>query len=128
MVRSRSGTISGYCATCHSQFHSLQSDGIGDTIDSPFIRHPTDVSLPATGEYADYTEYNLNAPVGRLTVPAVSSSVVTPGSDAVTCLSCHVAHASNYPDMLRWDYTTMITGDAGTAAGTGCFVCHTSKD
>jgi predicted CXXCH cytochrome family protein len=86
------------------------------------------VSLPATGEYAAYTEYDLDAPVGRLTVPATSSSVVTPGSDAVMCLSCHVAHASNYPDMLRWDYDAMIAGNAGAAAGTGCFSCHTTKD
>ncbi|MCK5194070.1 MAG: hypothetical protein KAQ71_09690, partial [Desulfobulbaceae bacterium] len=131
MVISRSGTISGYCATCHSQFHTLSYDGfegIGSTINSPFLRHPTDVSLPATGEYAAYTEYDLDAPVGRLTVPATSSSVVTPGSDAVMCLSCHVAHASNYPDMLRWDYDAMIAGNAGAAAGTGCFSCHTTKD
>lgn len=131
MVISRSGTISGYCATCHSRFHTLSYDdfeGIGDSIISPFLRHPTDVSLPATGEYASYTQYNLGAPVGRLIVPEASSSVVTPGDDAVMCLSCHVAHASNYPDMLRWDYSTMIAGDAGSAADTGCFVCHSTKD
>lgn len=131
MVISRSGTISGYCATCHSLFHTLSYsgfDGIGDSIISPFIRHPTDVSLPSTGEYAAYTQYNLSAPVGRLSVPAVSSSLVTPGSDAVTCLSCHVAHASDYPDMLRWDYSTMVAGDGGAVADTGCFVCHSTKD
>ena len=129
MVISRSGTISGFCATCHSQFHTLTNtegfEGIGDSITSPFLRHPTDVSLPATGEYAAYTEYNLDAPVGRLTVPAASSSVVTPGSDAVTCLSCHVAHASDYPDMLRWDYTTMIADGGGSG---GCFICHSTKN
>ena len=131
MVISRSGTISGFCATCHSEFHTLSYDGvdgIGSTISSPFLRHPTDISLPATGEYADYTQYNLDAPVGRLIVPAASSSTVTPGSDAVTCLSCHMAHASDYPDMLRWDYTTTIAGEAGDAADTGCFVCHSTKE
>ncbi len=125
------GTMSQFCATCHGNFHTLtttESDGVGGVAASPFIRHPTDLSLPATGEYAAYTVYNVNAPVARLSVPAVSSSVVTPGSDAVMCLSCHVAHASDYPDMLRWDYSKMIAGDGGAASNTGCFTCHTTKD
>ena len=123
--------MSQYCATCHGNFHTLEtvtSDGVGDSTASPFIRHPTDLSLPATGEYAAYTTYNLGSPVGRLSVPATSNSGVTPGSDAVMCLSCHVAHASNYPSMLRWDYTDMIAGNAGAAAGSGCFVCHSTKE
>jgi predicted CXXCH cytochrome family protein len=95
---------------------------------SPFIRHPTVVSLPATGEYTAYAGDKLSALVARLKVPDGASSSVAPGSDAVMCLSCHVAHVSNYPDMLRWDYSTMIAGNAGTASGTGCFACHTNKD
>jgi doubled CXXCH motif protein len=125
------GTMSQYCATCHGNFHTLtagDSDGVGSTATSPFIRHPTDLSIPSTGEYAAYTAYNLDAPVARLTVPAAASSSVTPGSDAVMCLSCHVSHASDYPDMLRWDYTTMIAGNGGAASDTGCFVCHSTKD
>jgi len=66
---------------------------------SPFIKHPKDVSLPATGEYTACTGYKLSAPVSRLTVPDGVSSCVAPGSDAVMFLSCHVAHASNYPEM-----------------------------
>ena len=130
-VQPPDGTMSQFCATCHGNFHTLAtatSEGVGSTATSPFIRHPTDLALPATGEYAGYTVYNLQAPVARTTVPAASGSSVTPGSDAVMCLSCHVAHASDYPSMLRWDYTRMIAGNAGAAAGTGCFVCHTTKD
>ncbi len=125
------GSMSQYCATCHGNFHTLAtnaSDGVGDVATSPFIRHPTDLSLPSTGEYAAYTVYNLTAPVARLTVPSDSNSAVSPGSDAVMCLSCHVSHASDFPDMLRWDYTTMVANNAGAAAGTGCFVCHSTKD
>jgi predicted CxxxxCH...CXXCH cytochrome family protein len=130
-VQPPDGTMSQFCATCHGNFHTVattSSDGIGTVAASPFIRHPTDLSLPATGEYAAYTVYNVNAPVARLSVPAVSSSVVTPGSDTVMCLSCHVAHASDYPDMLRWDYSTMVAGNGGAASDTGCFTCHTTKD
>ena len=130
-VQPPDGTMSQFCATCHGNFHTLDSTvstGRNSTMSSPFIRHPTDLALPSKGEYAAYTTYNLQAPVARVTVPTAASSTVTPGSDAVMCLSCHVAHASNYASMLRWDYTTMVAGNAGSAVGTGCFICHTTKD
>jgi len=119
-------TISGFCATCHSNFHKLS--GIGGSTTGPFTRHPTDVVLPddVSKEYKDYTSYSVEAPVGRTTVPDSPSGTVTPGTDVVTCLSCHAAHATNYPDMLRWDYTTMIA--SGGSNTTGCFTCHTQKD
>ncbi|TSA13704.1 MAG: hypothetical protein D4R73_00455 [Deltaproteobacteria bacterium] len=54
------------------------------------------------------------------------AGTVAAGIDIVTCLSCHRAHASAYPDILRWDYSTMIAN--GGSLSTGCFVCHTTKD
>ena len=123
--------MSGFCATCHGNFHTLSGpggDGIGDDIISPFIRHPTDIVIKNEGEYQFYTTYDVTAPVGRTTVPDTSSSAVVPGTDVVMCLSCHTAHASDYPDMLRWDYSQMITATTGPGAGKGCFVCHTQKD
>ena len=116
-------TISNFCGTCHGYFHLLE--GIGDDTTSPFTRHPTDVILPNTGEYSAYTTYSVEAPVARTYVPGSISSSVTPGSDVVMCLSCHVAHASDYPDMLRWDYTQMLVGSGNTG---GCFTCHTTKN
>ena len=129
------GTMSQFCATCHGNFHTLDNgtsgeEGIGSDAVSPFLRHPTDLSLPGDGEYQFYTTYNNQAPVARtdasIGVPSGPDGTVYPGSDAVMCLSCHRAHASNYPDMLRWDYTTIIAG-SGDDTG-GCFVCHTTKD
>ncbi|RLB81298.1 MAG: hypothetical protein DRH17_09580 [Deltaproteobacteria bacterium] len=119
-----SNTISGFCGTCHDDFHFVY--GIGGDTSSPFTRHPSDIVLPSSGEYAAYTTYSVEAPVGRTTVPDSIGNTVYPGSDVVTCLSCHVAHASDYPDMLRWDYTTMIAGSGENTSG--CFVCHTTKD
>ena len=129
-------TMSGFCSTCHWNFHSLE--GIGGDTSSPFQRHPNDVILPSTGEYASYNPNNLNqysveAPVARGIVPDNISATVTPGDSGtqgaiVMCLSCHKAHATDYPDMLRWDYSSMDTGTIGAAAGTGCFTCHTGKD
>lgn len=115
-------TMTGFCVTCHGAFHS-SGDGT-----SPFLRHPADYVIKNEGEYAAYTVYDVMAPAGRQVLPDAISNEVTPGSDVVMCLSCHMAHASPYPSMLRWDYTAMIAHDAGDAAGTGCFVCHSTKD
>lgn len=114
-------TISGFCGTCHSDFHML--DEIGGSASGPFIRHPSDIVLPGTGEFAGYTTYDVTAPVGRTTVPSAMSSTVVPGTDVVTCLSCHKAHASEYDDILRWNYQSTTYA----AANEGCVVCHTQK-
>ncbi len=123
-------TISEFCAECHGDFHS--SGGIGVT--SPWIRHPTDVILPASGEYSSYTIYSLDAteqdiiaPIARQSIAdgtASASSTVTPGNDIVMCLSCHRAHASPYYKIMRWDYKNANL----VRALSGCNVCHTNKD
>jgi predicted CXXCH cytochrome family protein len=122
-LRPLNNTISGFCGTCHKDFHFLE--GIGGNTSSPFKRHPTDVVLKGSGEYASYTSYSLEAPVARPTVYDTPSSTVNPGTDVVMCLSCHSPHATPYADILRWDYTTMIAGGSGTG---GCFTCHTKKN
>ena len=87
-IISDSQTISGFCATCHGNFHSLGitflgDPGIGGNTSSPFVRHPTDVVLPDSGEYANYTAYSLEAPIARTTVPDTPSTTVTPGATDV---------------------------------------------
>ena len=114
-------TISDLCTTCHVAMHTIDDGG-----DGVWIRHPFDTVIPNTDEYAAYTSYNIDAPVGRVIVPDTPSDVVTPGTDVVTCLSCHFAHGSNYPDLLRWDYSQI--GAGGGSSGEGCLICHSSKD
>jgi|WetSurSiteA1Bulk_404760.scaffolds.fasta_scaffold04788_2 predicted CXXCH cytochrome family protein len=123
--------ISSFCAGCHLDYHSWDryNGGAGrNRTDEGWLRHPAgDTELPAYGEYAAYTVYNPQAPVSRsVLISGTVSSVVTPGTDRVMCLSCHRAHGSPYPDMLRWDYNTMIAADS-TKSG-GCFICHTNKN
>jgi predicted CXXCH cytochrome family protein len=113
-------TISYSCAQCHGVFHSDIATAGG------WIRHPTDRVLPITGEYSHYTQYSVEAPVARDSVYDAPNSVVRPGFDIVMCLSCHRAHGSPEPDILRWDYQTMQAGGGG--ADTGCFTCHTEKN
>jgi predicted CXXCH cytochrome family protein len=123
-------TISFLCAECHGVFHGT-IDG-DSTSGSPWVRHPTDIMLPNSGEYADYNPdnanvYSVEAPVARPTVPASSSDSVTPGTDAIVmCLSCHRAHGSPQNDLLRWDYSSIQAGTGTT--DNGCFVCHTTKN
>jgi len=120
------GNISAFCAGCHWKFHTLDTDpnnGIG--IGSPWFRHPTDVVMPASGEYSVYTIYSLIAPVGRPegNFPA-DPSQVRPGTDMATCISCHRVHGSPYFKMMRWDYKSSTL----STALSGCNECHTSKN
>jgi len=99
------GTMSGFCAECHGYYHGSGTDETGGSA-SPWIRHPTDFSLPNSGEYTSYTTYSVVAPVARVTISSTPSSTVDPtgtDDDILMCLSCHGAHATNYYKLMRWD-------------------------
>lgn len=147
-------TISYLCAECHGLFHSndgsTTGSGIihnGPTIDNanPWLRHPTDFALSSTdagSEYLDYADadgslaaesgvtaaYNFIAPLASATSSVESNPFNDTDNDIVTCLSCHRAHGSSYPDALRWDYTAMVAGTSSGFDNKGCFACHTTKD
>lgn len=112
-------SISAFCSGCHYQFHDEMGFG-------PWLRHPTDIALPTTGEYGGYdptANYSPQAPVAW-----TNPSSPTRATAVVMCLSCHRAHGSPEPDLLRWTYSGMVANTTGTTAGTGCFTCHTTKD
>ena len=120
-----SNTISGLCAECHGNYHGPGAGDIGTA--SPWLRHPTDISLPSSGEYTAYTAYSTIVPVARTTIPSSPGATVTPSGttdDIIMCLSCHRAHASPDFKMLRWDYK----GWPASGGTNGCNVCHTSKN
>jgi hypothetical protein len=128
-LSSLGNTMTGYCCGCHSNFHTEENAG-GD-----WIRHPSDAVIPNSGEYASAYgavggtgAYDALVPVARpsLTDWTQASSDVRIGTDLVMCLSCHKAHGSPYPDMLRWDYDQMIAGNPAKTGG--CFTCHTGKN
>lgn len=112
-------SMSSFCGGCHGKFHRGYYTGSS----TPWLRHPTDIRLPDSGEYAGYdpvSNYSAEAPVAW-TDPANP----TRATAVVMCLSCHRPHGSNQPDLLRWKYDDIIAGGGGSG---GCFICHTSKD
>lgn len=121
-----SGSISQKCAGCHGVFHA-------DTAaDSAWIRHPVDHTIPATGEFAEFTLYNPMVPVARPGVEGndANFSAIAHNSDLISCVSCHRPHGSPYPAMMRWGYRDWpgIDSHTGETAFNGCAVCHTAKD
>ncbi len=126
-------TISYLCSKCHGAFHAKAANDSSYAAGSdPWRRHPTDIELPATGEYSAYNpdnggNYSIETPVGRTTLEAAADTV-TPGTDnaIVICMSCHRAHGSDQPDLLRFDYSSIQAG-TGTV-DSGCFNCHTTKN
>ena len=120
------GAISQKCVGCHGQFHN-------ETVaDSTWIRHPVEVAIPDSGEFVDFTTYDPMVPVARQNVTADDAGFtdIIRGSDVVSCISCHRAHGSPYPAMLRWGYRDWPGTDSHTAqpALNGCAVCHTTKN
>jgi predicted CXXCH cytochrome family protein len=148
-------SIGTFCAGCHGAFHAPGADasafvgggtdnGGDDNTDNkivansavinPWLRHPTNVNIPLglgaslSGEYDALLNaaYNPVIPVAQDDAVWANKDTIQQG-DQVMCLSCHRAHASQYPDALRFDYSLM-NAHANTGAGTGCFYCHTTKD
>jgi len=126
--------LSQFCTGCHQNFHApgfptgltvVDNGGGGN----PWLRHPTNYAIPNKGEFAPLfsTPYNPLVPVAKPVLTVYQAAKIETG-DQVTCISCHRAHGSPYPDMLRWDYSGMIAHAGGDATGTGCFFCHTAKD
>ncbi len=110
-------SIDVLCENCHGDFHGKDNKDTGH-----WFKHPTGVPIPSKGDYLRYGTYDTDAPVGRIKVPASPGEEVRPGEDIVICLSCHVAHASPYESMLRWDYDRLMTEGKG-----GCQICHSGK-
>jgi predicted CXXCH cytochrome family protein len=138
-------SIGRWCAGCHADFHAYGLieelsglSGGGDRTDdnpgvNPWLRHPTNVDLPSSAilgvddyDWNDGSEpYNWNIPLAR--TGAMNRAPIK-SSDQVMCLSCHRAHASEWPDALRWDPTTMDAHTGGPNRVDGCFFCHRTKD
>jgi len=117
-------SISELCAKCHGDFHneSGSTDDCGAA--SPWIRHPTDVSIPATWAIGDETTYTLDADDYKNNPVGYDNANEATGDRNATCLSCHRAHGTANNDLLRWDYSTQIAGGGNDV---GCLGCHDAQ-
>jgi len=128
------GSIGQVCVGCHGQFHhAYTGDANADSgmmdASGAWIRHPADVLIPDIGEYSTFTSYDPLPPVGVVNVTAGDANFqnINKSRNVVNCISCHRAHGSPYPDMLRWDYANGCNTSVENS-DCGCFTCHTSKD
>ncbi|MFH0811050.1 MAG: cytochrome c3 family protein [Pseudomonadota bacterium] len=126
-------TTTAFCLGCH-----IVAGQTGE--DSSWHRHPTDVKLSKVGYWSQTTKalYDPLVPVGRTDLEKFATSyagtdkpaksAVRPDTDVVICLSCHRAHGSPNPFMLRWPYTLLNKQNKDTIKlGTACRVCHRDK-
>jgi len=114
-------TISFFCASCHGNFHGSNVDN-GDN-SSPWLRHPTEIDLPTSGEHGAYTSYEPAVPVASTVITNPLSDVSVSENRIIACVSCHRAHGSPWDSILRWDYKSWPNGGYN-----GCAVCHSYKD
>ncbi|MCK9296538.1 MAG: hypothetical protein M0P70_15815 [Desulfobulbaceae bacterium] len=120
-------TIGQFCSGCHGNFHHEMNDGQPVDYNGAWLRHPSDVVIPNSGEFTAMNGYNPRVPVAKTNLVGMkNSATVELGQDVVTCISCHRPHGSPYPDMLRWDYDACVADTENDECG--CFVCHTAKD
>ncbi len=148
--------MSDWCSTCHPDMHT----GNGNT--GGIIRHPTDRKLTGltVRNYNNYTKSGVmtgNAATSYLSLVPFEEGLTystanintlkshaktddsylngpdqTNGSTTVFCLSCHRAHASGWPKMLKWnpEVTTITLAGAyptGNDAGWGRTLTEVSK-
>ena len=121
-------SISALCSMCHGEFH-----GQDDTTDggaTPWKRHPTEILVPAgwdPGVTVDYDTTPFAFTGADYTGVAIDAAYSMSDSPRVACISCHVAHGSDYNDLLRFDYTTDANAGVGLGGTTGCLACHTEQ-
>ncbi len=141
-------SIGRWCAGCHADFHAYgaveELTGLSNGGDrvinnpgiNPWLRHPTNVPLnsaamPGVDDW-DWVDgltvsYDPNYPVARVNMGRPMPPY--DASDQVMCLTCHKAHASEFPNSLRWAYNASdSTAHTGGNRTTGCFFCHRTKD
>jgi predicted CXXCH cytochrome family protein len=125
-----------WCGTCHGDMHSSGNyvhpvdQGLGSTIAGLYNQYVKsgDMTGTSTSSFTSLVPFATNSgDYAALAALAKNngSAIAGPGSsDQVMCLSCHRAHATAFPEMLRWNMegeflTTggLYAGSTGTSGG-----------
>lgn len=126
-----------WCGTCHPDMHSSGNyvhpvdQGLGSTISTLYGQYVKsgDLTGSAASSFLSLVPFATNSSdyAGTLAPLAVNNDTQLGGpaaSDQVMCLSCHRAHASGFPYMLRFGYEyefitkeSQYTYDSNTGRG-----------
>jgi predicted CXXCH cytochrome family protein len=108
-------TWGNWCATCHGSMHSSGNyvhpidQSLGSLITNNYNAYVKSGDLTGTSATSFTSLVPFMENTGDIATLASHASNANgflngPGtSDKVACLSCHRAHASGFPDMLRWN-------------------------
>jgi predicted CXXCH cytochrome family protein len=102
--------MNDFCGACHEKFNNC-SGGRGI---QGWISHPVGIAISGA-EHADIDHWSrLENKVTQAEYPSADPDDAYGAQ--VFCLSCHRAHASSYPNAMRWDHRKKPRG---------CLECHT---
>ncbi|MBI5576064.1 MAG: hypothetical protein HY896_06830 [Deltaproteobacteria bacterium] len=159
------GGFSSFCSACHGDFHggsgeTRSSDNGKTRAGGGWIRHPANMPMGESGAkhgIASYAAAVVNSqganpnPAGydwkyplvkaeadfsvRSRAASANDPATIAGSDRISCLTCHKAHASPFANMTRWDtgarsFLAAGEKDPSGVASTGdnpahgCGKCH----
>jgi hypothetical protein len=123
-----------WCATCHPKMHSTGNyvhpvdQGLSSTVATAYKNYVNSSNTTGgtfTGDQVNQGPFTSLVPfienTGDYTVLGSHASnagayLSGPGSsDQVSCLSCHRAHATGFPEMLRWNMEGEFMTSADTA-------------
>jgi predicted CXXCH cytochrome family protein len=122
-------TIGQWCATCHPAMHSSGNyvhpvdEGLGSTIAQNYGKYVSSGIMTGTAasSYSSlnpFAEATSSFTVLKSHARNNGSQLGGPSSsDTVMCLSCHRAHASAFPEALRWYSENEFITRADTSTG-----------
>jgi len=123
---SGTNTWGSWCATCHEGMHTTSGNtvhavdqSLGPTIAANYIAYVKsgDLSGTSTNAFSSLVPFIENTgDIATLQSHAKNDDTFLNGpasGDKVSCLSCHRAHASGFPEMLRWNMENEFMTKAG---------------
>ena len=122
-------TWGNWCATCHADMHSSGNyvhpvdQALGQTVADNYNAYVKsgDLTGTSTSSFTSLVPFaEANGVISTLQSHAKNTNAYLTGpatSDKVMCLSCHRAHATGFPEMLRWMYQAEFMIYAGAYPG-----------
>ncbi len=124
--------MSEWCSNCHTAFINTtvgthahpagNGDNLGGTISGNYNQYVATGNLTgvAASSYLALVPFERGVADRTLLNPSGAAATQGPTSASnVMCLTCHRAHASAFPDIGRWDFSTELLVDSHPMTGDG---------